>query len=227
MARARSSETDAYRSLLIARLRACCDSERAKWDKAYHKSPWEHWGVAVPKMNAAIAETLAGVAPAIQLGVSSDLWAGPIWDLRIVAARILARKPVPADANLWRFVTARMDDLDAWALADNLSAVGSRCLLADPSRLDLVETWVESPRLWTRRASLVFTLPWTRAGRDPEPMLGWAARLSGDGEWFIQKAIGWWLRELSKRDPARVRRFLSEYGPVLKGVAHREATKYL
>jgi 3-methyladenine DNA glycosylase AlkD len=26
-------------------------------------------------------------------------------------------------------------------------------------------------------------------------MLGWAARLAEDREWFIQKAIGWWLRE--------------------------------
>ena len=58
-------------------------------------------------------------------------------------------------------------------------------------------------------------------------MLGWAARLAGDREWFIQKAIGWWLRELSKRDAPRVRRFLAEHGVTLKGVARREASKYL
>ena len=81
--------------------------------------------------------------------------------------------------------------------------------------------------MWTRRASLVFTLAWMRSGRSPERMLGWAARLVEDREWFIQKAIGWWLRELSKRDPARVRRFLAEHGPKLTGVAKREATKYL
>ena len=81
--------------------------------------------------------------------------------------------------------------------------------------------------LWTRRASLVFTLPWTRSGRDPERMLGWARRLCGDREWFIQKAIGWWLRELGKRDPDRVRRFLAEHGAGLKGFARREAMKHL
>ena len=58
-------------------------------------------------------------------------------------------------------------------------------------------------------------------------MLGWAARLAGDREWFIQKAIGWWLRELSRRDALRVRRFLVAHGATLKGVARREATKYL
>ena len=81
--------------------------------------------------------------------------------------------------------------------------------------------------MWTRRAALVFTLPWTKDGRDPARMLGWAARLAADRQWFIQKAIGWWLRELSKRDPQRVRRFLDECGAPLMAVARREATKYL
>ncbi len=58
-------------------------------------------------------------------------------------------------------------------------------------------------------------------------MLGWAGRLAEGREWFIQKAIGWWLRVLSKRDPERVRRFLTEHGGKLTGVAKREATKYL
>ena len=122
-------------------------------------------------------------------------------------------------------MTERLIDLDGWAVADNLASAGSRCLIENSGRLDAVETWIESPHLWTRRAALVFTLPWAKEKRDPERMLGWAARLAKDREWFIQKAIGWWLRELSKRDPKRVRRFLTEHP--LTGVAGREATKYL
>ena len=51
-----------------------------------------------------------------------------------------------------------------------------------------------------RPAALVFTLPSAPDERDPERMLTWAARLAYRREWFIQKAVGWWLRELSKRD---------------------------
>jgi len=51
--------------------------------------------------------------------------------------------------------------------------------------LDAVETWIENPHLWTRRAALVFTPRWTKEKRDPERMLGWAARLAEDREWFI------------------------------------------
>lgn len=215
------------RARLIAGLRACASRERAEREKAYQKSVWDHWGVSMPKMDAAIRETLKGVSDEVLFQLSGRLWSEPVWDLKIAAVRILARNSVPPSKRMWRFVLARMGDLDGWAVADNLADVGSRCLVDDPRRLDAVETWIDSGRLWTRRAALVFTLPWAKPGRNPERMLGWAARLRDDRAWFIQKAIGWWLRELSKHDPARVRGFLDDHGASLKGVARREASKYL
>ena len=212
---------------LIKALRARGTPERARHEKAYQKSRSEHWGVPLPGMDAAIRETLGDLAQDEALELCRRLWREPVWDLKIVAGRILARKSIEPDARVWAFVTERLIDLDGWAVADNLASVGSRCLIEDPERLDDVEAWIDDPRLWTRRAALVFTLPWTKEKRDPERMLGWVARLAEDRQWFIQKAIGWWLRELSKRDPKRVRRFLDDHGEKLTGVAKREATKYL
>jgi 3-methyladenine DNA glycosylase AlkD len=212
---------------LMQALCAFGGAERAGREKRYQKSRWDHWGVALPNMDAAIRETLGDLSQEEALELSRRLWREPVWDLKIVAGRILARKSVAPDAEVWAFVTERLADLDGWAVADNLASVASRCLIEDPDRLAVVEAWIESPHVWTRRAALVFTLPWAKQKRDPERMLGWAGRLADDGEWFIQKAIGWWLRELSKREPKRVRRFLTEHGKRLKGVARREATKYL
>jgi 3-methyladenine DNA glycosylase AlkD len=212
---------------LVQALRARGDVKRAEWEKAYQKSGAEHWGVPLPGMDAAIKETLGGLKQHEALTLCRRLWREPVWDLKIVAGRMLALKSIEPDDKVWAFVTERLADLDGWAVADNLAMGGSRCLIAEPGRLDAVEAWIEIPHLWTRRAALVFTLPWTKEKRDPERMLGWAARLAEDRQWFIQKAVGWWLRELSKRDPKRVRRFLKDHGPKLTGVARREATKYL
>jgi 3-methyladenine DNA glycosylase AlkD len=212
---------------LLQALRALGSPERAEWEKRYQKSRWEHWGVALPNMDVAIRETLGDLSQAEALALCRRLWGEPVWDLKIVAGRILARKSIAPDDKVWGFVTERLIDLDGWAVADNLASVAWRCLVEDPGRLEVVEAWIGNPRLWTRRATLVFTLPWTKEKRDPERMLGWAARLAEDREWFIQKAIGWWLHELSKRDPKRVRLFLAEHGQKLRGVAKREATKYL
>jgi 3-methyladenine DNA glycosylase AlkD len=218
---------DSANARLLQALRALGGAERAEQEKRYQKSRWDHWGVPLPSMDVAIKETLGDLSQEQALALCRRLWREPVWDLKIVAGRILARKGIAPDAKVWGFVTEDVADLDGWAVADNLATVASRCLIEVSGRLDVVETWIENPHFWTRRAALVSTLPWAKEKRDPERMLGWAARLADDPEWFIQKAIGWWLRELSKRDANRVRRFLREHDEKLTGVARREATKYL
>lgn len=88
--------------------------------------------------------------------------------------------------------------------------------------------------MWTRRAALVITLPWTKMNH-PKPVdlarrdriLGWAAGYVDDKEWFIQKAIGWWLRDLSKHDPDRTRAFVAANGERMKPFARKEALRHL
>lgn len=65
------------------------------------------------------------------------------------------------------------------------------------------------------------------SGQDPERMLTWASKYASDPEWFIQKAIGWWLRVLGEHNPERVLKFVQEHEGQLKGVAKREATRKL
>lgn len=217
---------------LIAALRAAGNDARAAKEKSYQKSCLVHWGVAFPDMDRIIRAQLKGLPAQTLLPLARRLWEQseeqtPVWDCRIAAGRILRSPTIAPDALLWRMIVDWLPDLDGWAVADNLARAAGRCLLANPSRLDEVELWLQSDSLWIQRAALVFTLPWTRAGRDPGRMLGWMEGLADDSRWFIQKAIGWWLRELSKADPGRVAVFLDAHGGRLKPVARREATRYL
>ncbi len=110
---------------------------------------------------------------------------------------------------------------------------GQKRLIAAPERIDHVEPWTRSDHMWTRRAALVITLPWAKKLDRPEDLairervLGWAATYVPDRDWFIQKAVAWWLRELSKHDASRVRDFLAAHGDGMKAFARREAAKYL
>ena len=69
-----------------------------------------------------------------------------------------------------------------------------------PTRaFDQVETWITSDHMWRRRAAFVITLPYTKQNfpkpheiQARERVLGWAAELVNDHDWFIQKAIAWW-----------------------------------
>jgi hypothetical protein len=130
---------------LLQALRALGSPERAEWEKRYQKSRWEHWGVSLPNMDVAMRETLGDLSQDEALALCRRLWREPVWDLKIVAGRILARKSIAPDAKVLDFVTERMADLDGWAVADNLASVASRCLIEDPGRLDAVESWIENP----------------------------------------------------------------------------------
>ena len=100
---------------------------------------------------------------------------------------------------------------------------GQKRLMADLSRMDEIETWTTSESHWIRRAAMVVTLPLTKQNH-PKPneaaardrVLGWAAGYVRDPEWFIQKSVAWWLRDLSKHDPERVRAFMAENGRHMK-----------
>jgi 3-methyladenine DNA glycosylase AlkD len=88
--------------------------------------------------------------------------------------------------------------------------------------------------MWTRRAALVMTLPWTKQNF-PKPqelairarVLDWCAELSDDRDWFIQKAVAWWVRDLSKHDSEAARGFLDRHGGRLKPFARKEAARHL
>jgi 3-methyladenine DNA glycosylase AlkD len=203
---------------------------------AYHKVPRRYLGVPVPEIEALVDEWRAGAAGLDdRLALAAGLWDSDVHEGRVAAAKLLTQARIrPDDEPVWRLIASWVPTFDAWALADHASKAGERRLVADPRRLDEVEGWVGSDHLWTRRAALVMTLPWTK-DRFPksedlavrERVLGWCEALAHDRDWFIQKAVAWWLRDLSKKDPDRVRAWLDAHGTMLKPFAVREAARML
>ena len=218
----------------LAQLTALGDPARAADMAAYHKAPRPYLGVKVPEITALATSWRAGTDTAQRVAIADHLWQTDIHEARIAAAKLLSQARIKDDAAVWRLIASWVPDFDAWAVADHACDAGSRRLIADPSRLDEVETWVSHPNMWTRRAALVMTLSWTKQNF-PKPadlairdrVLGWAETLASDKDWFIQKAIAWWLRDLSKHDPQRSHDFLDRPGLGLKPWARKEAAKYL
>jgi len=219
----------------LAALEAKGDPDRAAQMAAYHKAPRRYLGVPVPEIEELVDEWRKDATVEDRLALASALWDTDVHEARIGAAKLLTQARIrPDDEPAWRLIASWVPSFDAWAIADHASSAGGRRLVADPTRLDEVETWVGSDHMWTRRAALVMTLPWTR-DRFPKPedlavrerVLGWCETLSPDRDWFIQKAIAWWLRDLSKKDPDRVRAWLDAHESGLAPFARKEAARQL
>ncbi len=217
-----------------AQLESLANPTKAIEAATYHKAPRLYLGIPIPDLDPLIANWRATATLDQRIQLANDLWATDIHEARVCAAKLLTQARIRPDTAVWELITTWVPQFDAWALADHVAIAGQKRLVADPSRLDHVKTWLTHDTMWVRRAALVMTLPWTkqnhptdldRAIRDR--VLGWAATLAPDRDWFIQKSIAWWLRDLSKHDPDRVRVFLTDHGDTLKTFARKEAAKYL
>ena len=218
----------------LAQLNEHQDPKKAAQSATYHKAPRPYLGVANPVINDLIKGWRTHMDVEQRVDLADALWETDIYEARLAASKLLTQARIKDDDDVWGLIASWVDDFDSWAIADHACMAGQKRLVADPSRIDHVEEWVKSEHMWTRRAALVITLPWTKQNY-PKPMdleirervLGWAATMVPDRAWFIQKAIAGWLRELSKHDADRVRVFLDEHGAAMKPFAAKEAAKLL
>ena len=219
----------------LDQIRAHADETRASGAAKYHKSKRLHLGTPNPVLNDLTKTWRQTLDLPARLDLAHALWGTDIFEARLAAAKLLTQARLrPDDTDAWSLIQSWVPDFDSWAIADHACMAGQRRLIADPSRVDTVETWATAPHMWTRRAAFVITLPWTKQNHPtPEDLairdrvLGWAAAQVDDHDWFIQKAIAWWLRDLSKHDPDRVRAFIDTHGSAMKPFARKEALRQL
>ncbi|MFW2543552.1 DNA alkylation repair protein [Primorskyibacter sp. 2E107] len=218
----------------LAALNAEADAERAAGSAAYHKAERVYLGVPNPVINTLTQGWRQALDVPERVALADALWQTDIHEARIAAAKVLTQARMRPDEDAWQLIQSWVPQFDAWAIADHACSAGARRLQADPARIAQVEPWTGSDHLWTKRAALVITLPWTKQNFPSEQdleirdrVLGWAADYVHDPRWFIQKAVAWWLRDLSKHDPDRTRAFLADHGDAMKAFARREAAKYL
>jgi 3-methyladenine DNA glycosylase AlkD len=213
-------------------LRAAGDPARAVGARAYLKSDLEFWGVAVPDLRRVSKGWLAdrpGLDHHELVDVVRALWKRPVHELRIVGIELLRERVAllgPADVPLVEDLLRRSF---SWAYVDALAPkVMGPLFVRHPALGEVLDRWVTDPDFWIRRAALLTLLdPLRRGGGDWERFVAYADRLIEERELFIRKAIGWILREVGKRDPVRVRRFLAARRDRVSALTWREATKYL
>jgi 3-methyladenine DNA glycosylase AlkD len=96
---------------------------------------------------------------------------------------------------------------------------------------EAVWRWAQSTDRWWRRAALVSTVPLNlrSAGGTGEPgrTLDICARLAGDRDDMVVKALSWALRALVPWDPAAVRGFLAAHDGELAPRVRREVASKL
>lgn len=218
----------------LAQLEALADPGKAAEMAAYHKISRPYLGVSVPQLEELVAEWRAALDIEARIALAAGLWESNVHEAMVAAAKLLTQARIRPDEAVWDLICTWVPGFNGWAVADHATSAAQKRLVVDPARIETVAGWTASENMWTRRAALVITLPYAKMNFPKEQelavrerALGWAADYVADRDWFIQKAVAWWVRDLSKHDAARARAFLDGPGAGLKSFARKEAARYL
>lgn len=175
---------------------------------------------------------LQSAAPHVVLELALLLLEEPQFEYRLVAYELLHHHPTA----LHRLSASELEKLgcglDSWGAVDTFSIY-----LAGPVWRErrvpnnLIHGWARSPDRWWRRAALVSTVPLNSKAQggagDTYRTLQVCRLLERDRDPLVVKAVSWALRELAKRDPKAVRRFVAERKAALAARVVREVANKL
>lgn len=211
---------------LDAALLPLSDVERAAGMSAYMRGQFSFLGIQTPARRAAakpIFRTLRGAGPDELLAFASVLWERPQREYQYAALDMLAMHWKTFDHTHLPALLALVQLKSWWDTVDALASVIGDVLRREHHGMD--EALIHED-FWVRRIALLHQLGWY-GDTDHERLFRYALSRSHEKEFFIQKAIGWALRDYARHDPDAVRAFLAGPGAKLAALSRREAAKHL
>lgn len=202
---------------------------------AFMKSEMSMLGLTVPMVRRELARGFSFGAPEFE--ASFKIW-DHVWrrarlhEAKLVAVFWLDR--VKADVEpetLWPLVRPWTKGIRCWDMSDTLSGVYAHLHEAAPETVypDLA-AWNASPAPWERRQSLVSLFFYTRVRKRVPPLARVLplveARLA-DPDYYVQKGVGWCLRECLAAYPDATYAFIETHAADLAPAAWQAATEKL
>ncbi len=215
-----------------AALRAVSDPNRARNEKRYLKSDLRFIGVKIPEIRRAIRPFLRSGAISDRdslLDFANECWASGVHELRATAIQALRDKSDLLEVRDMALFEELIRQSKTWGYVDPLSIYLAGGLVGRfPELTDTLDRWSTDEDFWVRRsAMLAMLIPLRQGEGDFDRFARYADAMLEEKEFFIRKAIGWVLREVSKRRPELVYDWIAPRTHRASGVTMRETVRYL
>lgn len=214
---------------LVRLLESQADPQNAEPMKRYLRNKFDFLGIKSPQrrelMQRHLADhredTRAKLRPLVR-----KLWDLPYREYQHVAVDLLERFESTLTADDLGLLQHLVTHKSWWDTVDGLAAsvVGPLLRRLPEARDGVIDTWRRSDNLWLRRTTLIFQLKY-REETDAGLLFSIVRDNADSSEFFLQKAIGWALREYSKTDAEAVVNFVES--ETLPSLSKREALKWL
>jgi 3-methyladenine DNA glycosylase AlkD len=168
-------------------------------------------GLSVPQVRA-IAKANRGLGSTeIEKLICSKFHEVRLCGLVLLNLQFQATKYPKVKAKIFNLYLRQLKagHINNWDLIDVTAPIIGQYLIGSKSSLLLLKKLAKSRSLWQRRAAILFTFAYLRAGIT-KPTITISKILLKDNEDLIHKAVGWALREVGKIDVGLLRKFLNE-----------------
>jgi 3-methyladenine DNA glycosylase AlkD len=197
--------------------------------KKYMRDQFEYLGIKSPQFKILIKEHIAayGLPPADELdSVARELWTLPQREFQYAATSLIGRM----EKNLPKGFALTFEHLIThkswWDTVDTLAGnpIGVHFQRFPDVREKTLAKWRKSDNFWLRRTCILFQLNY-KAETDFGLLCEIIRENLGSKEFFINKAIGWALRQYARTDAKAVKKFVK--AAELHPLSRREAMKHL
>lgn len=214
---------------LKEKMEAAADPEAAPAMKKYMREQFEFLGIGRPKRHDIFRTHWKTqgqpdqdeLEPLIRL-----MWEQPFREYQYLAQAVMDKMRTHYHAAHIDLIGDLLVTKSWWDTVDFLSSHSAADIfrLYPPLIKPTVEQWRHSENIWLVRAAILFQLRY-KLETDWPLLQSLADQHGQSGEFFIQKGLGWALREYSKTDGASVRAFIQTTD--LKPLTVREGLKWL
>lgn len=205
------------------------DPGKAEPMKKYMRDQFEYLGIQTPQNRALMKQFIdeRGLPAIDELDtILRELWALPEREFQYVAVGLLGRLEDQLPAEFIETIEHLIVTKSWWDTVDSIAGgtVGIHFRRFPKVREKYLPKWRAADNFWLRRTAILFQLNYKK-----ETDFALLSEIIGENlnskEFFINKAIGWALRQFARVDPNAVKKFVK--ATPLHPLSRREAMKHL
>ncbi|WP_297930536.1 DNA alkylation repair protein [uncultured Aggregatibacter sp.] len=213
---------------ILTLLQNAANSGKAIEMAAYMKNQFDFLGIPTP-LRRKLCKPLfkgAAISQAPDWDFVEDCWTNPYHEMQYIAMdylNVVSKQLTPQDLPHIELLITRKS---WWDSTDALDKVVGNIYLNFPEIRPQLIRWSQRDNIWLRRVAINCQLS-LKQQTDKALLSEIIQNNFGQSEFFINKAIGWALREYGKTNPDWVKNFVQQHREKMAPLSVREALKRL
>jgi 3-methyladenine DNA glycosylase AlkD len=218
-----------YTEKLITAFQANKNEENIGPMKAYMRNQFEFLGLRTPERRKLFRAFLKeNGKPSIEelLEIVPELWEQPEREFQYVAMELVEKQAKHLSTSHLPLIEKMIVEKSWWDTVDLIASHLVGGIFKEPSneKNKYLEKWIHSENMWLNRTAILYQLSYKK-NTDANQLFSIILLHKESKEFFIQKAIGWALREYSKTAPEEVKNFIEN--EELAALSKREGMKHI